>query len=138
MKPEVDREKLIEAARAARANAYCPYSGFAVGAALLADSGRVYAGANCESASYGAAICAERAALTAAVTAGERRFAALAVAAGDSPTPPCGICRQLLAEFGDMTVFCASAAGEDAREYALSALLPEAFTGALLPETGSD
>ena len=123
MKPEVDREKLIEAARAARANAYCPYSGFAVGAALLADSGRVYAGANCESASYGAVICAERAALTAAVTAGERRFAALAVAAGDSPTPPCGIC---------------SAAGEDVREYALSALLPEAFTGALLPETGSD
>ena len=138
MKPEVDREKLIEAARAARANAYCPYSGFAVGAALLADSGRVYAGANCESASYGAVICAERAALTAAVTAGERRFAALAVAAGDSPTPPCGICRQLLAEFGDMTVLCTSATGEDVREYALSALLPEAFTGALLPETGSD
>ena len=138
MKPEIDREKLIEAACAARANAYCPYSGFAVGAALLADSGRVYAGANCESASYGAAICAERAALTAAVTAGERRFAALAVAAGDSPTPPCGICRQLLAEFGDMTVFCASAAGGGVREYALSALLPEAFTGALLPETGSD
>ena len=138
MKPEVDREKLIEAARAARANAYCPYSGFAVGAALLADSGRVYAGANCESASYGAVICAERAALTAAVTAGERRFAALAVAAGDSPTPPCGICRQLLAEFGDMTVFCASAAGEDVREYALSALLPEAFTGASLPKNDSN
>ena len=138
MKPEVDRDKLIEAARAARAHAYCPYSGFAVGAALLAYSGRLYAGANCESASYGAVICAERAALTAAVTAGERRFAALAVAAGDSPTPPCGICRQLLAEFGDMTVLCTSAAGGDAREYALSALLPEAFTGALLPETGSD
>lgn len=138
MQPEVDRKKLMEAARAARKNAYCPYSGFAVGAALLADSGRIYAGANCESASYGAAICAERAALTAAITAGERRFAALAVAAGDTPTPPCGICRQLLAEFGDMPVICADAAGEDIREYALSALLPEAFTGALLPKSDSN
>ena len=138
MQPEVDRDKLIAAACAARQNAYCPYSGFAVGAALLADSGRVYAGANCESASYGAAICAERAALTAAVTAGERRFTALAVAAGDSPTPPCGICRQLLAEFGDMAVICAEAMGENSREYALSALLPEAFTGASLPKNDSN
>lgn len=135
MQPEVDRDKLIKAACAARENAYCPYSGFAVGAALLAASGRIYAGANCESASYGAAICAERAALTTAVTAGERRFAALAVAAGDTPTPPCGICRQLLAEFGDMWVICADAEGGNIREYALSALLPEAFTGALLPKT---
>lgn len=121
-------EKLIHAALAARANAHCPYSGFAVGAALLAESGRVYTGANCESASYGATVCAERAALTAAITAGERRFEAIAIVAGDSPTPPCGICRQLLAEFGEMTVVCADATGENRRVFSLSALLPEAFS----------
>ena len=128
MKPEVDREKLIEAARAARANAYCPYSGFAVGAALLADSGRVYAGANCESASYGAVICAERAALTVAVTAGERRFAALAVAAGDSPTPPCGICRQFMKEFcsDDFEIISLNENGA-VSVYTMEEILPEGF-----------
>lgn len=120
--------RLIEQAREARTHAYCPYSGFAVGAALLAESGRVYTGANCENASFGAGICAERAALAAAVTAGERRFAALAVAAGDRPVTPCGICRQMLAEFGDLTVIASGAEGEDALIAPLSALLPHAFT----------
>jgi cytidine deaminase len=123
---------LVEYARAARANAYCPYSGFAVGAALMASSGEVYCGVNCESASYGATVCAERAALCAAVTAGETSFLALAVAAGDAPVTPCGVCRQMLAEFGDMPVFCAAAEGDDIRQTTLSALLPDAFTrGAL-------
>ena len=121
--------RLIEQAREARTHAYCPYSGFAVGAALLAESGRVYTGANCENAAFGAGICAERAALAAAVTAGERRFTALAVAAGDRPVPPCGICRQMLAEFGDLTVIASGAEGEDTLIAPLSALLPHAFTG---------
>lgn len=123
-------QELIARARQARENAYCPYSGFAVGAALLGVSGTVYTGANCECASYGGTICAERAALTAAVTAGERQFIALAVAAGEKPVTPCGICRQLLAEFGDMTVIRADAAGTQSRMTTLSALLPEAFSAA--------
>lgn len=128
----VNSALLVAYARAARVHAYCPYSGFPVGAALLASSGEVYCGVNCESASYGATICAERAALTAAVTAGETAFVALAVAAGEEPVPPCGVCRQLLAEFGDMAVICAAgepgAQGDPLRETTLSALLPDAFT----------
>lgn len=126
-----DRRALVARAQAARAHAYAPYSGFAVGAALLAASGKVYEGVNCENASFGGTVCAERAALTAAVTAGERRFTALAVAAGEDaarPVTPCGICRQMLAEFGDMTVLCAAGAGDAVFEAALSALLPAAFT----------
>ena len=119
---------LISLAQKARQNSYSPYSGFAVGAAILAASGKIYTGTNCESATYGATVCAERAALTAAVSAGERRFTAIAVAAGQKPTPPCGICRQLLAEFGEMTVICAAAEGEEYRITTLSALLPDAFT----------
>lgn len=120
-------ERLVAMARQARDNAYCPYSGFAVGAALLGASGRVYTGANCENASYGGTICAERAALTAAVTAGERRFRMLAVAAGAAPASPCGLCRQALWEFGDMDVVCAPAQGKDRVRTRLSALLPDAF-----------
>ena len=120
--------ELIEAAREARKNAYCPYSGFAVGAALLARSGRVYRGANCENVSFGGTICAERAALAAALTAGERRFLTLAVAAGDAPVAPCGLCRQMLAEFGELRILRAAAQGDEYRETTLSTLLPEAFT----------
>lgn len=121
-------DELVVKAQAIRANAYCPYSGFAVGAALMAESGSIYTGVNCESVSYGGSICAERAALTSAVTAGERRFTAIAVAAGEKPVTPCGICRQLLSEFGDMTVICAAGEGGDYNVTSLSALLPDAFT----------
>ena len=126
-------DRLVEKARTARRNAYCPYSRFAVGAALLAESGRIYTGANCENAAFGAGLCAERAALSAAVTAGERRFLLLAVAAGDKPVTPCGICRQMLAEFGDLTVICAAAEGDQRLVTPLSSLLPHAFT-AFSPE----
>lgn len=119
---------LLQQAAAARQNAYCPYSGFPVGAALLARSGCVYTGCNLENASFGGTICAERAALAAAIAAGERRFEALAVVAGDAPTPPCGICRQALAEFGDMAVIYADAELSCIQETTLFSLLPQSFS----------
>jgi cytidine deaminase len=118
--------ELLERARAARRNAYAPYSGFTVGAALAARSGEVYLGVNVENASYGVALCAERSALAAAVTAGEREFEAIAVAGPEGEkTLPCGICRQALAEFGDLTIVFAE--GENAGKLPLSKLFPHPF-----------
>jgi cytidine deaminase len=120
---------LVRAARAARARAYAPYSRFRVGAAVRA-GGRVYPGANVENASYGATLCAERAAVAAAVNAGARRLDAVAVASGTSPpTPPCGICLQTLAEFGgpDLAVTLAGARGATV-ETTLGELLPRGFS----------
>ena len=130
MTTNTQQDALISRARAARGHAYAPYSGFLVGAALLATSGRVYTGANIECASLGGTLCAERAALAAAITAGERRFVLLAVAGGDRPLTPCGICRQFLREFAvpGMKVYVAVSEKEaDIREYTLEQLLPESF-----------
>lgn len=93
---------LYDMAAKATANAYAPFSGFRVGAALLAESGRVYSGVNVENSSYGATICAERTAFVKAISEGERRFVAIAIAAdAEEPTEslPCGICRQFMYEF---------------------------------------
>ena len=118
-------------ARAAEAmqHAYAPYSQFKVGAALLATDGTIIAGCNVENASYPAGTCAERVALGAAVVAGHRRFSAVVVATeATAPTPPCGICRQALAEFGlDLVVVSATSKGAEAR-WTLDALLPHPFT----------
>lgn len=132
-------KELIARAMVAREKAYAPYSGFKVGAALLASSGKIYEGSNVENASYGATICAERVAAASAVAAGERRFLALAVVAAGPPLiTPCGICRQFLAEFGpDLAIYLADLEGRVERTE-LAALLPAAFTRYFSPgrETG--
>lgn len=118
---------LVEAALVARQQAYAPYSRFRVGACLLAADGQRFTGCNVENAAYGACLCAERAALGAAVAAGCRNFLALAVAAaGEAFATPCGICRQALSEFGDMDVLCANEHGAYTK-YRLRELLPAAF-----------
>ena len=123
--------ELVAAARAARERAYAPYSGFRVGAALRTDQGEVVAGANVENASYGLAICAERAAVAAAIALGHRRFEAIAVAGpGPDPVTPCGACRQVLREFPrgvDLEVLCAGEVGERLLVTTLGALLPDSF-----------
>lgn len=126
-------EDLIALALEARKKAYAPYSRFPVGAALLAESGQVYAGCNVENASYGLSICAERVALFKAVAAGERRFKAIAVVTETMATP-CGSCRQVLAEFGEdeLQVIVADPEGQ-MKIYALGELLPATFTSKHLP-----
>jgi cytidine deaminase len=127
------REDLIAAARQARLKAYAPYSGFTVGAALLSASGALFGGANIENAAYPAGICAERAAFSAALFAGEREFKAIAVVGGPAGEAaaycwPCGICRQWMAEFcgPDFAVLAARGA-QDFQEAPLRQLLPHSF-----------
>ena len=126
-------EQLIAAALEARKNAYAPYSGFKVGAALLTASGQIFSGANVENASYGASICAERVAAVKAVTVGETSFQALVVAtAALRPSAPCGICRQFLNEFGpDLKLIMVNLAGART-EATLTEYLPDAFGPASL------
>jgi cytidine deaminase len=120
-------EELIAAAGAAREQAYAPYSGFRVGAALLA-GGRVFTGVNVEIASYPISVCAERNAVAAMVIGGERTVDAIAVVTGaEEPTPPCGGCRQALWEFGrDALVVCATTGGARTTS-TMRELLPGAF-----------
>lgn len=126
-------EVLRKQADAARAHAWCPYSGFPVGAALLAEDGRVFVGCNVENASYPAGTCAERVALGTAVAAGARRFARIVITSSASdPTPPCGICRQALVEFApELDVVAYTPDGRLSR-WSLADLLPTPFTPASL------
>jgi cytidine deaminase len=121
------RQQLIEAAIAARRWAYAPYSKYAVGAALLTTSGKVYDGVNVENAAYPAGICAERVAVFKAVSEGELSFQAIAVVTLNGGSP-CGSCRQVLAEFGVETqVIIADENGRVIQECSVSDLLPGAF-----------
>lgn len=131
--PAAQEHLLTERARAAKGRAYAPYSKFHVGAALLCADGTIVDGCNVENASYPAGTCAERVALGAAVVAGHREFAAVAIAT-DAPeaTPPCGICRQALAEFAPGLAVVAIDAGGRVTRWSLADLLPNPFTPASL------
>jgi len=119
-------ENLLKCAREAREAAYAPYSGFRVGAALLSHNGQIFKGCNVENVSYGATNCAERTAVFSAVAAGCRDFDAIAIAAGDKIIFPCGICRQVLAEFSPkLTVICGKKDGYEL--FQLSELLTHCF-----------
>lgn len=129
--PDPQAERLIASAVEAARAAYCPYSGYAVGAALLAPDGRVFQGCNVENASYGLSLCAERSAVSAAVIAGARTFVAVAIAARGGSLPyPCGACRQVLAEFcgPELTIYLAGIESGQPREATtLGALFPKSF-----------
>lgn len=126
----MDRERLINESKKARQYAYSPHSDFSVGAALIDEEGTVYHGCNIENASYGLTNCAERTAIFTAISAGVRKFKALAIV-GDTEEPisPCGACRQVMVEFfdADMPVFCTNLKG-DVYETTVGKLLPGAFS----------
>lgn len=136
---EKERRSLVRAALEAREQSYCPYSGFAVGAALLTVSGKIYTGCNIECASYSPTNCAERTAVFKAVSEGEREFSALAVAGGSKGEPPalfctpCGVCRQVLAEFcgAGLAVLLVKSQAET-EEHTLGELFPLAFGPGML------
>jgi cytidine deaminase len=128
-------EALVARAGQVRDRAYAPYSGYRVGAALLTASGEFFEGVNVENAAYPDGICAERAAVFAAVTAGHHRFAALAVVTENAGTP-CGSCRQVLAEFGlETRVILADPHGRIVQQTTVGELLPKAFGPADLAPT---
>jgi cytidine deaminase len=121
-------EQLLAAARVASQQAYCPYSHFSVGAALLTSTGRVVAGCNVENASYGLTICAERNAIFQAVAAGERHIQAMAIYTPTAtPTAPCGACRQVLFEFGPDATIVSVCDGPGILKAKVGDLLPAAF-----------
>ena len=137
MKPDSNKKnELVLAALKAREAAYAPYSGYAVGAALLTNAGKIYTGCNVENASFGATNCAERTAFFKAVSEGERTFAAIAIAGGKAGEAvsdyayPCGICRQVMQEFceADFQILVVTVNGEF-KEHTLTEMLPYGFGG---------
>lgn len=124
---EVGVDDLVGAAREAMDRAYAPYSGFHVGAAILAD-GRIFTGQNIENASYPVSVCAERNAIGRMIDAGVGAFEAVAVVtASGAPTPPCGACRQVLWEFGPASTVIAETTAGVRVLWTLADLLPDAF-----------
>lgn len=133
----MEKQKLVEMALQARRFSYCPYSGFAVGAALLCEDGTVYTGCNIENAAFTPTNCAERTAFFKAVSEGKRSFAAIAVVGGPSNKEPedfcapCGVCRQVMMEFCDPKQFrlLLGKSNLEFREYTLEEILPLGFAG---------
>lgn len=134
MEGHIDRGDLVEAAKRVRERAYVPYSRYAVGAAVLGKSGRIFAGCNVENASFGLTICAERAAIFKAVSEGEKEFQGLAVVTSNGGSP-CGACRQVFFEFApsDASVVIANSEGQIMRVYTIGELLVDGFGPAHLP-----
>ncbi len=122
---------MFEAALQARSHAYAPYSRFAVGAAVYVEGGQIASGCNVENSSYGVSVCAERNAIACAIARlGPRKLLAVAIVTeGDDPSPPCGVCRQVMAEFadGELPIYCRNLRGKEKR-FKLRQLLPHPFT----------
>ncbi|CAH1994207.1 unnamed protein product [Acanthoscelides obtectus] len=127
---EIKAQNLIREATEVRSFAYCPYSNFQVGAALLCTDGTIYKGCNVENNSFTVGICAERTAYVKAISEGKRKFSAVAVVAyqEDSFTTPCGACRQFMSEFGDVPVYITKPSYKDVLVSSVSELLPYMFT----------
>ena len=134
MNKNINYKELLLLAEDARSRSYCPYSGISVGAALLTKDGKIYTGANIENASYSPTVCAERVAIFTAIHAGEREFSAIAIAGGKSGEAsrdafvPCGVCRQVMAEFADTDLVIITSEGDSYREHTLGEMLPHSFT----------
>ena len=120
-------ENLISQAMKVRERAYVPYSKFKVGAALLSKTGKIYSGCNVESASYSPTICAERTAISKAISEGEKEFEAIAVVGSSDYTFPCGVCRQVIREFGTHIKIIVANDVDDYKEFTLEELLPHSF-----------
>ncbi|MFN6970990.1 MAG: cytidine deaminase [Rheinheimera sp.] len=137
MNTSIDWALLQQQARAASEQAYAPYSHFPVGVAIQAGSGKIYTGCNVENASYGGTICAERNAIAAAIVAGEREFQALVVfTPQERLTPPCGMCRQVIAEFFTPESPIASCNHlAQIQQWSVGELLPSAFTPLYLAQS---
>ena len=128
-----DFEPLIEAAKNARLQSVAPFSNFQVGAAVRTANGKVYAGCNVESASYGLTVCAERVAIWKALSEGERQFTELAVVADtETLTPPCGTCRQIIWEFARGAAIVFANLDGQTEEFHIADLLPRAFDARFL------
>ena len=130
------KEQLVSMAKEAMMNAYSPYSGYKVGAALLCKDGSVYTGCNIENAGYSATNCAERTAFFKAVSEGKREFTSIAICGGkdgvlDGEFPPCGVCRQVMQEFCEDEFLIYLASKDGIETYTLKELLPMSFR----PET---
>lgn len=123
----MDKKLLIKKALEAKEKAYTPYSKFNVGAALLTSTGKIYTGCNIECASYTPTICAERTAIAKAVSEGEREIVAIAVTGDSQWTYPCGVCRQVIREFGKDVIVIVANSEDEYREYTLDELLPNSF-----------
>lgn len=124
--------ELLKYAEEARKQSYCPYSGFAVGAALMCTSGKIYLGCNIENSAYSTTICAERVAFCKAISEGERKFESIAIVGGRDGVKetcyPCGVCRQFMSEFcsSDFKLYFYN--GEKVVEYLYDEILPHRFT----------
>ncbi len=133
-----NKKQLVDRALEAREKAYSPYSNYCVGAAILCSDGEIFEGSNIENATYGATNCAERTAMFSAIYAGKRDFRAIAVVGAkrgediSSFCTPCGICRQVLAEFCPADLEVVMFDGKDIKVKTLAELLPEAFDNSVL------